>query len=1654
MVDFFNDLADQLSDQLGLGENTQTSLNLGDFTNKIDQTQQRQYVQEGYLRTDQLNARPKQLEILMQEPDITVLVKKRAFTSLADNYQLDHMSEEEKLFYKTTKILFSNKCKQIASLERLSKIQKISKATGDLSDQLIPIIISLTDELNSTLSDPVAQDSGLGRLSSIISKVKSVYSFSASNFYTSWLIDSSNAFKSQFGQGTGVIEFCNVTNIDTVTTTDFGGGNINLSINDPYNFMTISNSDIERAISDATNAAYNKRVFQFAEESAQKSVDLNVKRLNDTRAARGARPIQFLTSPDTLLSKKVRALFEGPGEEVHFTYNPGASLAGVFQMDSTNGGVKIAPESMRGADGIGEEGLDNKRMKRLISSNPDFGTSSINTINAISEAGLFCSIIESIFNLLQIQYNSQSILGPQDPSTMTTEKKEFMDRVNYTRRKLHLHYLGKLCIQPMDQIHVYTSSKSRIDNKILGGLQSSFTSLGFLQQFDRSVGDIKNQFQGLFNPDESSNFQLEKSIFAGPDFPNFLWNMMRNVFVNETSGVHTFGGVITKSSSTFSAGSGYTVRATGADMTYYLEQGMVNFKPANDVFNGPLYDPLTPYKTNSSAVSNNFQANQLELTDENKKLLSLKIVKHKQGPFAGQLATEKNIIGTDGQHSKIGEVKQVFYSPDGLVYHWKEGIGTFTHLSNSLVIDGDSTVGTPALTKDPFAGQDVMNAISLCITGQPYNYATYYKGTQIAGGLGRDPQTGQDGAFSYFKSLTRDLVKNNLLWGNFIPFKSLDVAEATFEAIMKGQTSILKSNNKVNQLLASIQTTTRQLQFTLKMNPNDNSSANVKSSLQRSLNDQNVLLEQELKAISNQLQDNKGIQGLSIIGNDVSYDADELLNSSPDYNKSLSQPNLRRELRRKINFLTRRMSWQVRANEDKNLFIVDDSYDKDYDIQAFEKTLAGEMSIFNSEFSTVKEKIVNAAKILNLDVYCDPQGNLRCRPPQYNRVPSSVFYRLFQLKEQQGIQLYPQFLEDLFITQIKGLQNNLETIEDQIRLDGALLGASTDGAVYEIVRGFQGGQKSTKSLGEGTFTFLTNESSGALLALDKLYTEANIDKKIGQISTDFESKLNSQAGISNVFNAIQQSEFIVNRVVKPLLKGSEFEDASFNGQTIDVQIAQDRVNKIKERLVVKTGQQVNVDFFKISDYVVGDSLSTNYGRNSASLTPDVFKISNDIASKITERQRVVKQLSKALLNAKESTSLDSKEGGKTANRLLSPNISPSSSIPNVFESMIEDESYDDLGIGSGKRYIIEDSQILSYDISENQPDFVVVEVNGRTDLNLEQNDELQDTGNFTSSGNGNAAISAAAVDYDLWRMYGFKNTAAVSAPWLSQPESQLAPFAASILSRSRKNILRGNITIIGNEYMQPGDVVFLRSKDLLFYVTTVGHSFKYGSTFQTQLTLTYGHTAGDYIPTTLDIIGKLIYNNRFATTHINHRQGSSFNEQNVGSLVLDRIVSEDAEALLLGGKVGPQNMAVLSKILITTYSAIVANKDPNSLVVPKIQLRVFKNSEAGQKINGVVLDAAKIIKKILTGTYESKIPIKLASKYLDVADIEDPEASAVDIGGENDPRSPSQGALDLIRNINSTTNALGGEADAQITSTLYNNIIDVWVTFTHKESEI
>jgi hypothetical protein len=201
----------------------------------------------------------------------------------------------------------------------------------------------------------------------------------------------------------------------------------------------------------------------------------------------------------------------------------------------------------------------------------------------------------------------------------------------------------------------------------------------------------------------------------------------------------------------------------------------------------------------------------------------------------------------------------------------------------------------------------------------------------------------------------------------------------------------------------------------------------------------------------------------------------------------------------------------------------------------------------------------------------------------------------------------------------------------------------------------------------------------------------------------------------------------------------------------------------------------------------------------------------------------------------------------------------------LHDHLIDDDTKNILGPGSGRRFIIGDEEIQTMSFNESPPDFVRVDVFGQS--------PLIDESLKGAFGGENLLLWAGATDFDLWRQYGYKSGKTVQVPYVNSAEYGAKPLALMHMMMQRVKIFSGNVSVSGNEFYQPGDTVYIPSKGLLFYVTRVSHQFNIGSSFSTTLQLEYGHAPGIYLPTPIDVIGEQ-YNKQFL------KQGDFLNIRN------------------------------------------------------------------------------------------------------------------------------------------------------------------------------
>lgn len=1594
-MSFLSKLGEQVSQQASLGENTNKTIDLGAFSEKVDKSAQRSYVEEGYLRRDPYNATPKQFDLLIQEPQATILVKKKMFSSIGENFRPDFMDAEEKLYYKTMKVLFQNKCNQVAALEKLSKIQKVSEAAGNINQQLMPIIFGLSDVISNgfasgndmfgTLGGGNPFEQKVSKFSETINNIKKIYAYNAPAQTTSWITDSTNLLQSQFGQGTGVIEITNFTDFNTTTSIDLSPSSMNITISDPYSVMLITEWDIEKAIADANNFFNNSQLFQFGKDGADDVVAKAKAELNNVRALRKASPISFKLNPDTLIGKKVVAIIDRQGLEIIFDYD---SSGGIFPGlgGVSNKSVHVNGASLKDSVVSGFDGLDPKK-----------STSQSRNKNAESELSIFKRLICAIYNKMQLEANSRNAMIQNNEAT------------NGIRRELRFNFLSKLIIQEMDPIHVYINSKARYDNKILSGLNSMMSGVGVLSNINNTITDFQNTAESLFNPGSSIPTQIEKSIYVGDNFPNFLWNILRDQFISEKEGTHVYAGIVRTAETSWSQGSS-TVTIEALDNAEYFNMGQVNFKPSVDTYNGSIYDPLTPFKSNVDDIGG-WTKKDFQLLDENKSLLDAKILKKKYGPNAGHLAQEVNLIEDSSVDKNTGLVTRVAHMPDGLSYKWKKGIGVFTQYSKSLEVNDETRVGTPNIFAEPFAGLDVMNTLSLLIVGAPYNFETYFNSGVDSGLFKNDNQSKENAATSFLSVLRSGLQKSNSLWGNFIPFKNLVVDEKSYEKMMASQLSVSNQNadieNKLNKLrdlndAAALAGAVNIL--SVKEDTGDSKLSQIASEIKR------VSADIE-KAIRKNLSSEKDIN------------AQAAVISSVDSKQNSVQS--RRFLRKKMNLLTRRMSYEVRANTDKNLFIVDDNYDKDYDIMAYNKALEGNIGLMDNSYTNTSEKISTVSNLLDMEVFCDTQGHIRARFPQYNRMPSSIFHRMIHLKNSSGVELYPKFLSDFFQDQIGSLKSRIEATEDKIRIDCAVLGHFTDSAAVAYLTS----GNNTSGLGDD-FKFLSN-SEGVISKIDELLASA--DKKEQDQSINNFSDIKSQSESTKIqFSSSKKYEAILQSLTDEKLKA---EGINIGGDIAQALASNEYIKVLISRVKKKTSTTIS-----ISDYI------EEVGKGSFRTTRkriNIFAITKKIQETIKERQSFIKMFYGTIKNAIEYRSID-KDGAITSKLLPSGNFD-NSNIPEVYEHMIEDESFDDLGFSSGGRYIIKNTQIKSLRINNRKPDYTSIKVSGI----VSDFDIKADSFNVNSS---NSLTTATAVDYDMWRRYGFTAGQTVTLPFLNNAETQSAPYASMLLNRARKNTIRGNVDIVGNEYMQPGEVVYLEDRGMLFYVNSVRHSFSYkGTSFTTSLDLTYGHTPGEYIPTFLDMIGKVLYKNRDVADIAIQRQGSFLNQSNLGSLTLTK-----------DGEISSNDINIISNMMyIAKYK--LSGTSETSDIITKLELRVYYDSsttppsglsEFANKARDIMIGKEKIANEEYTDDQKNSFNEPIDEKLVVV--------KYISLDMDDNPYSPSQKAIDAAKNLVgsnaksfSFTNPFASkekkdpkEFGKKTKQALYENIVDCWISIT------
>jgi hypothetical protein len=1045
--------------------------------------------------------------------------------------------------------------------------------------------------------------------------------------------------------------------------------------------------------------------------------------------------------------------------------------------------------------------------------------------------------------------------------------------VDYIRQQLRSFYVGKQFINVADGIHIYVSSNR---SKYLASQASEDSSYG---EIDEIVLEAERRLMGM------ENIDLE------------TYKEVRRNSEDSFSMMHIFGGYITSCSDSYSSGK-YTSSFNCTDNMGWLKWSRYLKNPALEEIHGPLEDPLTPFKFSVDDQNTPLSTDGFDLLDENKELLSSNLISYDSGLLSGYNAKESNLF--QGEYGDYGSLygSKVIQHPDGFVYRWKDGILSLTADFQSVNRDGNASKSTKVhaqqmnltATEEVLSNLDIANILSILIVGEPYNVDTFITRTYEAHNF-TSTSSGALNPTDPISTLIQTVKKQNNYYGNFKPYRMVTMSSRS--AMESVNVAAIKNtvNSEITKLQKRRQTLLNQISSFARNFPRDQvvdmANQNV---IVATLNLEIENIDKTIKSKIQALRDSNVIGG----NNDLRVNIDLFgQNRSIPFGSSLEEEEAMIRAMTQVGSL-RRIE-DVRLNRDKNFFIVSDQYDSMIDLRPFLLNLRNSgFKLFNGEYVDIHQRCTDASGYLNLEFFCNSQGHLEFRPPQWNRIPLSVLNNLLDIQKTSGRNVIPKFITSLFETRKDSLLYEVHKLNVQIALLCLLLGRYPDSSIIPGINlkgkdsllffgiSFDNRNEAINLFGAAG-AFGLNSDSGVSSSLNR--NILNKDKSNVSIGLDYKFVENRKFLNGNVEDLLGDFDPIFQESTS--LLQDIFQTTAFGGSPPASNFATpENLQKIRDEFIKLFGSDPADDFnlsnkstFTNQDFYFEVIQKQDWDNAADKVNKDRTVILKKIGNKISERDRLVTVLQRNNEKIKEFEDINQilTEGvqdeesrddflGKAEEAIsYSMNyinkIGGSQKKTSMFDYLIEDDSSSILGYGSGKRFVIEDEDIITATYTETPPDYTRINVYGDAPLNM---------GNSLKGSTGGLYFWAGAVDFDLWRQYGYKSSNQ-QVPFLNDAEGQCKPYSILQLQLQKTRINRASLSVVGNEFYQPGDVVYVKSRNMLFYVESVSHTFSIGSSFSTTLTLNFGHPAGIYLPSPLDVVGQQYTTDILKDKFINYR---------------------------------------------------------------------------------------------------------------------------------------------------------------------------------------
>lgn len=1417
---------------------------------------------------------PDTRNIIAMSPDATILVKKKVFSSFGGINDIRYIDKTEKMLLRATKALFAYKVQQVRAYESLTKFENFFSDNHMYSMNL----------LSSLLKEGAFLD---------VEKLEKTKEEYVTERLEAWL-----------GRDMSAISF------DTTTQNfeDFSGGNESLATFDIASGSFVTNPDENRII---TNGEYLKNI-----PSSQARAILSNKRSEfgaDYDGASGRPSVSgsanealrsSMSSQNGASGDSLKDFFSDLGDLISYgsaseNYDKiNEDIASVLKRNAFSADSQLtrwivdpdSPDNYTLGPGTGVIEL------ALFSSfstnvNYDSNPSSANfdlvypyRTGIILEDDIEAAVQEALYGTLGILsellsggLGSEGMSGalPQlDASSAISSALElgglgFTDGsldTDYIRERLRTFYLGKNFINVSDPVHFYIRGNRTF---------SDYTDSGSSYSEEISEAPFDDEFLDIDN----SILKAEYLLYTNQKMSMDQYRELRRKQDNSFGMIHVFGGFITSVSENYSGGF-HNLSVSCTDNMSWLKWSRFAVQPALSDPKGILEDPLTPYDFSRDDQGAIIPGSR-ELLYENKQLLQTGMLSYDSGLFAGQNASEGNLL--QGQYNGVGSLrgKKVMQHPSGFIYRWKTGIVTATGAFQA----GDSTGERQdnidsgqryqvTVTNNVLNNLDIPNILSILIVGQPYNIESFIEQALTAHNK-RDKST----RLSPLDPLTGvlDTVrKQNNYYGNFQPYRMLTMSSASTEQMLNNAGRRDMANNNIRSLQdrkALLRRKISDISGNSAVTPQENVFISTLSSeieaIDGAIRNQIKVGTTSPNALTT--QDKVGIQ-ISLSGaTNLPISGDE------EENNDITRAMMLVGAQRKIE--------DVRLNRDRNLFMVSDQYDS-ADIRPFILSLnTSGWKLFDGLFKDSWQICNEASNYLDLEFFCNSQGHLEFRPPPWNRIPLSILKESIRRQTKGNKNVIPSFVTDLFQTRIEGIYLQIHTMNLKIALIALLLGKYPDRNIIPNMS--LGGAASLPFFGiiknSGLIDDSNRPTSGSGTARTKALSLFGVNTPTGssvstrdlnesglELGASFQQKGDVLGGntdkILGIFDPIVQEQLNLINDLQTQVGGNSGSPA--------VEITAADLNNIRDSFKKQFGRDPATgiigsgDSFEDKHFVYNISESSE--RSGAIFSSDglLSKLKSAISNRDSfvsmlqanlAKQRELGEIETFLQTGEESGDIElniddkvvdflerSANALQTSSDILTGKISEGS----VYDHLIEDDTRNLLGYGSGKRFILKDEYIISASFSENPPEFTRLDIKGDAPL-------FGDGLNRSFEG---LYFWAGATDFDLWRQYGYR-PASQPLPFISDANGQAKPYAILKLGMQKFAINMGSVTISGNEFYQPGDTVFIPSKGLLYYVKSVSHTFNFGSSFTTKLDLEYGHPAGDYIPGPLDIVGQQMVSN-------------------------------------------------------------------------------------------------------------------------------------------------------------------------------------------------